>query len=180
MDKQQDLIDVADDQMRAGDHEQALKTYQSGWEQRAGAMHNVERVWLLLSIANAAVRAGDFEEAFGALSALVEHYSDTGIVVGNPLFHLLVGASYHGLDENPEGETDNFARALICGGPAIFTDEDPAHLERMKSILKPPAETGTWEGYTGCSRDTLDDAPGYLRELLIARLGQAPPYTYPS
>jgi hypothetical protein len=142
-------------------------------------MNDIERVWLLLSIANAAVRAEEFDEALGALSALVEHFSDTGIVVGNPLFHLLVGLGYHGLGENPDGETDNFARALICGGPAIFDNEDPAHLEKIQRILKPPAETGQWEGYTGCSRDLLDDAPGYLRELLTDRLGQAPPYTYP-
>ena len=58
-------------------------------------------------------------------------------------------------------------------------NEDPAHLEKIQRILKPPAETGQWEGYTGCSRDLLDDAPGYLRELLTDRLGQAPPYTYP-
>ncbi len=46
----------------------------------------------------------------------------------------------------------------------------------MKKILKPPAELGTWTGYTGSSRDLLNGATGHLRELLTEKLGQAPPY----
>jgi len=170
------MIEIADEHMRKGQAHKALVAYQDAWSQIAGKLDVVQQVWFLLSIANSAIRAGDFEEALGALSALPEHYSKSDVVVGNPLFHLLVGLSYHGLNEDPDAETDNFARALICGGPEMFLHEDPKHLRKIKKILEPPAETGTWDGYLGCSRDLLNGATGYLRELLSERLGAPPPY----
>ncbi len=170
------MIEIADNLMRENRPEDALKAYLAAWPQLQCKLGITEQVWLLLSIANAAVRGGDFEEALAALSALPERYSESGIVVGNPLFHLLVGLTLHGLNEDPDGETDNFARALICGGPDLFGGEAPVHLKRMKELLLPPVETGTWDGYGGCSRDHLNDATGYLREFLTARLGSPPPY----
>ena len=172
------MIDKADEHMRAQQPAEALKAYQDAWTQSREELDQSQQVWLLLSIANAAIRHRDFEEAFDALSALSEGYADTGIVVGNPLFHLLVGLTYHGLDENPDGETDNFARALICGGPEIFSGEHPAHRERIKEILRPPAELGTWDGYEGSSRDLLNGATGYLHHMLTERIGAPPPYIY--
>lgn len=170
------MFEVADGHMRAKQYEQALASYQAAWSQLAGELNESQQVWLLLSIANAAVRLGDFSEAFNALAVLPEHYAESGIVVGNPLFHLLVGLSFHGLNENPQGETDNFARALICGGPEMFSGEEVSHLRRMEDILSPPAELGTWKGYRGCSRDLMNKAPGYLRELLTEKIGSPPPY----
>jgi hypothetical protein len=170
------MIDVADNLMRESRPGDALKAYQAAWPKLQRQLDSKQQVWLLLSIANAAVRFGDFGEAFEVLAVLPEHYSKSKIVVGNPLFHLLVGLSFHGLNENPEGETDNFARALICGGPEIFVGEAPTHLQRTVEVLLPPAETETWDGYVGCSRDLLNDATGYLRELLTAKFGSAPPY----
>jgi len=174
------MTETADEHMRAGRYEDALAAYQTAWSQLQDELDETQQVWLLFSIANAAVRLVDFEEAFEALSVLPEHYADSGIVVGNPFFHLLVGLSYHGLNENPDGETDNFARALICGGPEMFFGEDPSHLKQMQEILRPPAELGTWTGYQGCSRDLLNQAPGYLRELITEKIGSAPPYASPS
>ena len=170
------MIEIADAHMRKGQADKALVAYQDAWSQIAGKLDAVQQVWLLLSIANSAIRAGDFEEALGALSVLPEHYSKSDVVVGNPLFHLLVGLSYHGLKEDPGAETDNFARALICGGPEMFLHEDTKHLRKIKTILEPPAERGTWDGYSGCSRDLLNGATGYLRELLTERIGAPPPY----
>jgi hypothetical protein len=141
------MIETADSYMREKRPGDALRAYQAAWSQLQGKLDSTQRVWLLLSIANAAVRFGDFDEAFAALSVLPEQYAKSGIVVGNPLFHLLVGLSYHGLNKNPHGETDNFARALICGGQEIFAGEAHTHLQRMKKILRPPSETGTWDGY---------------------------------
>jgi hypothetical protein len=173
------MIETGDQLMRDDRPGDALAAYQTAWEQSQEELDERQQVWLLLSIANAAIRFGDFDEAFEALLVLPEHYASSGIVVGNPLFHLFVGLSFHGLDEDPDAETDNFARALICGGPEIFTGEDPSHLKRMQEILRPPAELGTWTGYTGCSRNLLNQATGYLRELLIKRIGSAPPYDEP-
>lgn len=170
------MIDVADSLMRDNGPGDALRAYQSAWSESRRQLDVRQQVWLLLSLANAAVRAGEFEEAFAALSVLPERYAESGIVVGNPLFHLLVGLSLHGLGEDPEGETDNFARALICGGPEMFVGEAPEHLQRTREVLCPPAESGTWDGYRGCSRDSLNGATGYLRELLTAKLGESPPY----
>lgn len=174
------MAQIADEHMRAMRYADALAAYQAAWVQLQDQLDEKQQVWLLLSIANAAVRLGDFEEAFEALLVLPEHYADSGIVVGNPLFHLLVGLSFHGLKEDPDGETDNFARALICGGPGIFFGENPSHLERMKKLLRPPAELGTWTGYEGCSRDLLNQATGYLLELITEKIGAAPPYAPPS
>jgi tetratricopeptide (TPR) repeat protein len=176
------MIEVADDHMRAGRFGEALSAYQAAWEnmptqsrfRRKDNSVETQKVWLLLSIANAALRLGDFDEAFDALAALPELFADSGIVVGNPLFHLLIGLAYHGLDESPDDKTDNFARALICGGPDIFTGEDPMHLEQITALLRPPAELGTWTGYEGSSRDLLNNATGYLRELITERLGPPP------
>jgi len=172
------MISKGDEHMRAQRAGEALEAYQAAWTQSRDQLNQSQQVWLLLSIANAAVRYSDYEKAFDALSALPEHYSDTGIVVGNPLFHLLVGLSYHGLGESPEGETDSFARALICGGPEIFAGEDPSHLEQIQSILEPPAELGTWKNYEGCSRDLLNGATGFLHDLLTEKIGAPPPYVY--
>ncbi len=170
------MIDIADNLMRENRFDDALQAYQAAWSKLQRQLDTKQQVWLLLSIANAALRFGDFEEAFAALSVLPEHYSKSEIVVGNPLFHLLVGLSFHGLNENPEGEADNFARALICGGPEVFVGEAPTHLKRTMEVLLPPADTETWDGYVGCSRDSLNDATGYLRELLTVKFGAPPPY----
>ncbi len=172
------LIEKADEDMRAERAGEALEAYQAAWSMSTDDDSDSERVWLLLSLANAAVRHEEFEVAFNALAKLSEDYSETRIVVGNPLFHLLLGLTFHGLNGSQEGETDNFARALICGGPEIFAGEDLIHLQRMKKLLRPPAELGTWTGYKGCSRDLLNGATGYLRELVTKKIGTPPPYTY--
>ena len=158
---------------RPGD---ALEAYRAAWPHTE--LNDLQRVWLLLSIANAAIRYGNHDEAFTALSAVHENFADTGIVVGNPLFHLLVGLAYHGLNENERAKTDNFARALICGGEEIFNGEEPVHLKQLKEVLRPPEELGTWTGYEGCSRDSLNGATGYLRDLLTEKIGTPPPYRY--
>lgn len=131
------VTEIADNHMRALRPGEALLAYQNAWSQLPRDATASERVWLLMALANAAIRQGDFEEAYAALSALPRHYAETGIVVGNPLFHLLVGLALHGLNDSPDVETDNFARALICGGPDIFSGEDPAHLERNERIASP-------------------------------------------
>ncbi|MBB6049509.1 tetratricopeptide repeat protein [Armatimonas rosea] len=170
------MIEFADEHMVKGRATEALAAYQEAWSHMAGQLDVIQQVWLLLSIANSAIRAGDFEEAFDALSALLEDYSTSGVVIGNPLFHLLVGLCCHGLQEDPDAEVDNFARALICGGQEMFVQEDPKHLHKIKTVLEPPAETGTWDGYNGCSRDLLNGATGYLRKMLTEKIGTPPPY----
>jgi tetratricopeptide (TPR) repeat protein len=172
-------IDEGDASMRAGRYADAQRAYQAAWPLSKGAMEPVDRVWLLLSIAHASIAAGDFEEAFEACAGAQNGFASTGVVAGNPLFHLLAGLASHGLGESHERVIDHFARALICGGPDIFKNEDPRHLEHLRTILQPPSETGTWDGYEGCSRDLLNGARGYLAELLTERLGQPPPYSYP-
>lgn len=164
--------------MRSGQPREAQRAYREAWSLSKDGLDEFGRVWLLLSIANASVRAEDYEEAFDACAGALNGFAETRVVVGNPLFHLIAGLACHGLGEDPGAVTDHMARALICGGPAIFASEDPRHLERMQAMLRPPAELGTWVGYEGCSRDLLNGATGYLAELLEARLGKPPPYVY--
>lgn len=47
-----------------------------------------------------------YQEALQALSALPEHYAESGIVVGNPLFHLLAGLSSRLAQRRNEGGHD--------------------------------------------------------------------------
>ena len=171
-------IAEGDNYMFAQKPREALSAYQRAWQSSHDGHDDQTCVWLLLSIAQAAIMDGDYEEAFDALAGLRDGFAETGLVAGNPLFHLFVGLAYHGLGESEDDETDNFARALICGGPAIFSGEDPVHLSRITALLRPPAELGTWEGYEGASRDLLNDAKGYLCHLLTERLGSPPPYRY--
>jgi hypothetical protein len=169
----------ADDLMRAGDARGAQRAYMAAWPLSRGTLEPAARVWLLLSIANASLRAGDAPEAFDACAGAQNGFArSTGLVVGNPMFHLLAGLAAAGLGESAIAE-DNLARALICGGPAMFTDEEPHHLAELRRKLRPPVELGTWDGYEGCSRDKLNHATGYLAELLARRLGSPPPYRGP-
>jgi hypothetical protein len=170
------VLHEGDALMWANQPREAQRAYQRAWPASSG-LDARERVWLLFCIANASIRAGDFDDAFAACAGAQKGFASTGIIAGNPLFHLLAGLAADALDEF-ELATDNLARALICGGPAIFVDEDPHHLARMKTLLRPPAEIGTWDGYEGCSRNLLNGASGFLAELLTKRLGKAPPYEY--
>ncbi|MBI5551295.1 MAG: tetratricopeptide repeat protein [Desulfobacterales bacterium] len=87
-------IESADNLMRRGTPGEALKEYQSAWVSSRKDLNETQQIWLLLSLANAAVRYGDYEEALNALSSLLEGYKSSGIIVGNPLFHLLIGLTY--------------------------------------------------------------------------------------
>jgi hypothetical protein len=173
-----EVVEKAEQSMRESDYGIALSCYQEAWTLSGENSGITERVWLLLALATAAVRLGDYDEAYEAIYGLFNGFADTGIVVGNPYFHLIAGLAFHGLGDADKSETDNFARTLICGGPEMFNGEDPEFLERMKQLLKPPAELGTWDGYKGCSRDLLNGASGYVREVIAEKIGSPPPYTY--
>lgn len=179
-------VRAGDARMRAGEFEGAKNAYREAWGTSANELDVRNRVWLMLAIAHASLRSGDFEEAFDVCAAAQEHFArPSGIVAGNPLFHLFAGLAADGLGEAAIAD-DNLARALICGGPAIFTEEDPRHLARTRARLRPPAELGTWDGYAGCSLGQLDSvlgfvdgAEGALAQLLLRRLGRLPPYPQP-
>lgn len=147
----------ADELMRAGRAREAKSAYMAAWPSSSKPLGERRRVWLLLSIANAALRDRDFEEAFKACAAAQNNFAhSTRIVAGNPLFHLLAGIAAAELNETAIAE-DNLARALICGGPAIFTGEDSKYLESMRAALLPPLEMGgTWDGYRGTSLAQLN------------------------
>jgi hypothetical protein len=167
-------LDLGDGLVRAGLHREALAAYREA--AAAGTLEDETRVWLDLATANAALRAGEPGEAFEVCVNTVHDLVGTGIVVGNPLFHLLTGLAAHGAGEPPATVQDNLARALIGGGPAMFAGEDPRHLRGVQEVLLPPAALGTWEGFQGTTRYLMHGARGYLLELLTARLGSAPPW----
>ncbi|MGC4086889.1 MAG: hypothetical protein QM756_03115 [Polyangiaceae bacterium] len=169
----------ADELMRAGDFSRAQRAYMAAWPLSRDTLEPGARVWLLLSIAHASLRASDPTEAFNACAGAQNGFArSTGLVAGNPMFHLLAGLAATATDE-PAIAEDNLTRALICGGPAMFADEDPRHLAALKQKLLPPAELGTWDDYEGCSRHKLNQASGYLAELITERLGSSPPYRPP-
>lgn len=173
-----DDIRRGDTLMREGRPAEALTHYNAAWSGEEGFSER-HAFWILLSIGLAALRAGDPDQTLRALSGAQRHFAhSTGIVTGNPLFHLVAGLAADALGETPIAH-DNLARALITGGPALFSGEDPRHLETVLGLLQPPAETGTWEGFEGVSRNLLDHLldffpDGYLVELVTERLGPLP------
>lgn len=174
----------ADALMRAGRADDAKRAYKAAWP-ASKELEDRQRVWLLISIAYAALRARDFDEAFDACAAAQKHYAQsTKIIAGNPLFHLLAGIAAAELNEAAIAE-DNLGRALVCGGPGIFEGEDAKYLAAIRVKMKPPIEMGgTWDGYRGCSLAQLNSVSefvgdGYLVEVLTDRLGAPPPYRKP-
>lgn len=163
----------ADECMFQEKPEDALPLYQHALK-LSTSEDEESKVWILLSIANAAIRCGEMKESKDALGQAYA-FVHTGIVVGNPLFHLLVGLTYEQLKENPSAKDENFARAIICGGAKIFKGEDEKHINRIKKVLDPP-EMGTWDDYEGCSLDTLNGAKGHLAKLIEDRMGKQLPF----
>src|SRR5690349_4435401 len=89
----------ADALMRAGRTEEAKRAYMAAWP-ASKELEPRQRVWLLISIAYASIRARDFDEAFKACAAAQKHYAQsTQIIAGNPLFHLLAGIAATELNE---------------------------------------------------------------------------------
>ena len=169
-----DTLRCADDCMTGNKPRDALMLYKQAWDQ-SDVEDDEKKVWILLSTSNAAIRCNEvkaskvaLEKAFGLVH--------TGIVVGNPLFHLLLGLTYHLLDENPTAKEENFARAIICGGSKIFNGEEEHHVRQLRKVLEFPDETDTWETYEGCSLDTLNGATGYIATLIESRMGKPLPY----
>jgi hypothetical protein len=110
-------------------------------------------------------------------------FKDLGYVVGNPFFHLRVGQASFELespeDRDEQGMTiDNLARALICGGIEMFTNEDPKYLATILPVLLPPLGYATWHEATGqgCSIDKLNGATGFLADTFATKYGTRPPY----
>lgn len=167
-------LKCADECMAINKPGAALALYKEVWEQ-ADAQEEESKVWILLSIANAAIRCKQVNESKQALERAFA-FVGTGIVLGNPLFHLFLGLTYHLLDENPTAKEENFARAIICGGSKIFNGEEEHHVKQLKKTLEFPNVTDTWETYEGCSLDTLNGATGYMATLIESRMGKPLPY----
>lgn len=69
------MFEGADEQISTERFGDALAAYLSAWSRLQKDLNETRQVWLLLSIANAAVRLGDYEEALSALSVLPECYA---------------------------------------------------------------------------------------------------------
>ena len=172
-----EMISQADSYMYTNEPEKALSLYKEAIPQAMIESSEVDRIWLLLSTANAAVRCGNSQQSQDALG---KAYSlvHTGIVVGNPFFHLLVGLTYHITGQNPQAKKDNLVRALLCGGPPMFNGEDQEHLESILSATQPPDGRDSWDGFEGVARDSLNGAKGYVASLIEERYGQPLPYAF--
>ncbi|KAI2493956.1 hypothetical protein MHU86_20598 [Fragilaria crotonensis] len=173
-DSLEDKLRCADDFMTGNKPGDALLLYKQAWDQ-SDVEDDERKVWILLSTSNAAIRSNEVkasQEALEKVFGLVH----TGIVLGNPLFHLLLGLTYHLLDENPTAKEENFARAIICGGSKIFNGEEEHHVRQLRKVLEFPEATDTWETYEGCSLDTLNGATGYIATLIESRMGKPLPY----
>lgn len=133
--------------------------------------------------ANAQFCAGDFDDSFDTSVTAFELFKDLGYVVGNPFFHLRIGQASFEL-ESPEGRDqsstsiDNLARALICGGIEIFSNEDTKYLAPVLEVLRPPQVFDSWQSAVsqGCSVDQLNGASGFLADVLKSKYGAPPPY----
>jgi hypothetical protein len=177
------LLTSADEYMNANQPQDALRLYKKAWDavesssiSAIDTVDEVSKVWILLSRANAAIRCQNGKESKVALTTVFSSYVHTGIVLGNPLFHLLMALTYRLGNENPLEQEQNLARAVICGGMKILEGEDEKLVTRMKMVLELPEVTDTWETYEGCSLDTLNGATGYLAAWIESRIGKPLPY----
>lgn len=167
-------LERGDELMANNKPEDALRLYKEAWDV-AGSETEEGKVWILLSTANSAIRcrqASESKDALGKAYAFVH----TGILLGNPIFHLLVGLTHHLRNEDTSAKDENFAKALICGGLDIFKGEDGRHLEKLMKHLDPPEHSASWDEYEGCSLDTMNGATGFLASLIEERLGKPLPY----
>mmetsp|Transcript_28891 Transcript_28891/g.47761 ORF Transcript_28891/g.47761 Transcript_28891/m.47761 type:complete len:233 (+) Transcript_28891:168-866(+) len=168
----------ADELMSSSKPEEALPLYQQAWS-HADDEEEESKVWILLSTANAAVRCNKVKESKAALGKAYS-FVHTGVVVGNPLFHLLVGLTHHLVDVDADEKDENFSKAIVCGGADIFKGEDEqvqTSLKMLKTRLGPPEE-GSWEVYEGVSLDTLNGATGYLATLIEEKMGKPLPFVF--
>lgn len=168
----------ADEFMVNGKPEDALPLYQEAWS-HADAEAEEAKVWILLSTANAAIRCNKVKDSKAALGKAYS-FVHTGVVVGNPFFHLLVGLTHHLVDVDSMEKDENFSKAIVCGGEAIFKGEDEqiqTSLKMMKQRLGPPEE-GSWDVYEGVSLDTLNGATGYAATLIEEKMGRPLPFVF--
>jgi hypothetical protein len=166
----------ADEFMVNNKPEEALPLYQKAWS-HADDEEEESKVWILLATANAAVRCNKVVESKEALGKAYS-FVHTGVVVGNPFFHLLVGLTHHLVDVDAVEKDENFGKAIICGGSDIFKGEDEqiqTSLKMLKMRVRPP-EDGSWDAYEGVSLDTLNGATGYLATLIEEKMGRPLPF----
>ncbi len=133
--------------------------------------------------ANAQFCLGDFEGTLDTGATIFNIFKDVGHVVGNPFFHLRMGQASFELENPATRDTasmsiDNLARALICGGIEIFSNEDPKYLAPVLQVLRPPAGFDSWRSAQGqgCALDQLNGASGFLAALFESKYGAPPPY----
>jgi tetratricopeptide (TPR) repeat protein len=93
--------------------------------------------WILLALAENAVRAQNYPEAVAALQDAV--YAPG--TIGNPWVHLRFGqAALETRDEQRAG--NELIRAFMGGGREIFSQVDPKYFRFLQSVAKPPQ--GGW------------------------------------
>ena len=107
-----------------------------------------ERVFFNLALANAALRAGEPAEAFGVCVDTVHDLVGTGLVVGNPLFHLLTGLAAHGAGEPAGTVRDDLARAAWRRAGDV-RGRRPGPPAQPAGRGAAPAALGRWEARAG-------------------------------
>lgn len=68
--------------------------------------------------------------------------------LGNPFVHLRRGQALFELGDLSEAQNE-LARALLLGGQPLFADEASEYWAFIIGRMRPYAERGTWEGWTG-------------------------------
>jgi hypothetical protein len=124
---------VAHRYLEGGDARSAYDAYLAAFELVPTPFENWNAAgWLLVAMAECAMRADDHARSFAALRDAM-HCPGT---VGNPWVHLRLGQVR--LELADERAADDLARAYIGGGRALFEGLDPKYFAVVEKSLEPP------------------------------------------
>lgn len=180
-------IDRAETLMVQGDARAANELFAGAWNDvskdaaRLEAFGRTSAFWLLMSGREALFVLGRHQAVMTVCKMAADLFSNDGLVMGNPHFHLRAGQSRHLLSEgtDPEAGGTDLARALAAGGSEMFRGEEPRFFHLAASLVMPPAGLRNWEGPgLGTHVQLLNGVSpgGYLAAQFAEKFGRPPPY----
>jgi hypothetical protein len=104
----------------------------------------------LFTIAWSLAQNGEYDAAIDTCNELLLGYVETqfhkrGLVIGNPLFHLLVAKIYLANGHAERSICNELIRACSTGGVELLAQEPPRLKELLEKNLRPPSPFASWD-----------------------------------